>query len=685
MINSNRSLKKVLSLSDITYLIVFISSITILFFINDGTFQLILGSIALLDLILFSMIISKRFDTYIDEKDSKIAFASVTRNNGDFTRNIFRADTYFKNEALENENIGNPISQNSNSGVDKSNTDNNDSSNKIPPAKIPGEEFSSVRIVGKLKTDYKAAEKAMEDEKKIVAETRKDNKQDAVNSNFDLKSFFDEDTIIGNEPKREFDYIISKLLLIFKTVTKTSTAVFFMVSPDRSGFLIQSYVTADPKLFTKKRHIENGNDLISRIISSKQPEIINNLNPSGAKDLLPYFIEGSNIIQSFVGVPVLFKDEVIGVISADSEYENAFTEVTVKFLANFSKIISASVQGFIHKYDLIQASKTLDSIKLFNSIAYDSTGNQNISGAIIDTLVDTFEYSRVGIGGFDENSHKWILKAFKSNSEDNNYNIGDEIEMRNSVIGKSIIENSTVVLEIDENTPLRINSSDRHLDFGHFIAIPIKSPSNTFGALFIEREADKNFTLFEIGLLEMIGAQAGSAIERIHFIEALRSAAMFDLNTGILNKNAFSIRLSEEISRSLDFNIPITLCLFSIDKYSAFDPEIRDENNGIITQHVIDLVNKHIASYDMFGKLNTYTYGILLAGTTTDNAKIWAEKLRSNIANQIIKIGDKKYSVTVSIGIAKFENNDTIQSLIENASKVLEISTEKTNCVTIFN
>lgn len=679
--NPRKSLRKVISISDVFYLLIFLSALVSLFVISDNTIRLITGSIALLDLILFAIIISKRFDTYIFEESPRQALAGLNRNIGNIRRPFTSNSNFMHSVSLDNsESISNHKSDSS--------MENNDIGEIVNKPTTNNEEFSSVRIVGKLKKDYSAEKN--DSERKIPTEPEKSIiENDDANANVDvpdslqLNAFFDEETIVGNDPKREFDFVISKLLLIFKMVSKTKTAIFFMVSPDRTGFMIQSFASDNIESFTKKRHFENGSDLISKIILSKSHQLIDLLNPAATQDLLPYYDSKADVM-SFVGVPVVYKDEVIGVIAADSLFENAFSEVTVKFLANFSKIISASIQGFVHKFDLIQASKTLDAIKAFNAIAYDLSGNQNISGAIAETLNDTFENTRVGVCGYSEASDSWHFKSYKSKSADNIYKVGDNINMNDSAIGKSIIDNSTVAIEIDDNSPIRINQNDKKIEFGHFIAVPIKSPDNTFGALFIEREFDKSFTLFEISLLEIIASQAATAIERIHILEALRNAAMFDINTGILNSKAFHVRLDEEIHRANDFKIPITLCIFKVDKYASLNFDTSNISDYIV-HNIVNIVNRHIAVYDLFGRIEHDTFGILLAGTTTDNAKIWAERLRNSIANNIIEIENQKFSVTISMGIAKYEENDNIESFLSNAQKVIQIAEQRTNCVIVYN
>ena len=101
--------------------------------------------------------------------------------------------------------------------------------------------------------------------------------------------------------------------------------------------------------------------------------------------------------------------------------------------------------------------------------------------------------------------------------------------------------------------------------------------------------------------------------------------------------------------------------------------------------HVVDIIRRHIRPYDIFGKADSTTFGILQIGMSLSKAKIWAERLRQDIASNVIDIDDRRFTVTVSMGLADTEKADSIDMLVANTRKAIDISLEKTNTVTVFS
>jgi len=65
-------------------------------------------------------------------------------------------------------------------------------------------------------------------------------------------------------------------------------------------------------------------------------------------------------------------------------------------------------------------------------------------------------------------------------------------------------------------------------------------------------------------------------------------------------------------------------------------------------------------------------------------SQLWAERIRSEVAQSVINIDKKKYSVTISGGVAEHTKMDNATTLLEKSHKALTIASKKTNNITIF-
>ncbi len=518
--------------------------------------------------------------------------------------------------------------------------------------------------------------------KEEIVEEKPDYKEKPLD--MPLTLLMEDDPIIGKEPRMEFEFFLSRVLLIVRSVISARTVSFVLVNPDKNELILESYVTNVPDAITQNVKLPISNDIVSQIVKNAKPEILTDINPSAELDLIPYYAEGVGT-SSFVGVPAFYNKSVIGILCADSEEVDAYDSASVGFLGQFTKILSALVQSYTEKWDLIQASKTLDAINKFTKIASSHEHQHtDIGEDLVETVSSMFEYTNIGIVMFDEERGAWYITSYKSTENTADYILREPVDLENTIAGDSLINCKTVYVTNIPDKAIRINPKEPGNRNGFFAAVPVKSLDNTYGVLFVEGKNTPLLSPFDLSILETLADSAGANIEKMHLLNLLQTNSYIDPGTGILNSYAFVHRLEQELSRMADFNVPITLCLFSVDKYASFSQD-HPERFEKVNNHIIGLVNKYIRNYDLFGKINPSTFAVLLIGVDADQTKIWAEKVRNAAAISVIEIEQKRFTATLSIGIYGASNSDNTNMLLNNCNAALMMAQQKTNSVQVYH
>lgn len=497
-----------------------------------------------------------------------------------------------------------------------------------------------------------------------------------------ISAFTETDQLLGEEPRKEFEYFLSRMLIIIRSITASRTSLFLLADYDSNEFIIESFATLKPELLTDKKRIPISTDILSQILANAKPEILTDINPSAELDLIPYYSVNSQTM-SFVGVPVFWNEHPIGVLCADSSSNDAYSSATVAFLGHFTKLISALVKSYTQKYDLLQASKTLEAINLFNYIATNSKyGTENLAETIVDSVSRIFDYQTTGVVGFNSDSQIWELKAVKSTF---NYTAGQEITFEDSIIGQTITTCKTKRSNAKDIRGVRHTKFEPKLESGEFISIPLRSATGVYGALFVENSSQNKLSDFDLTILEILGIHAGNAIERMHLMDSLQRSQLLNNETGLLNPTAFYKRIEEEMDRCRDMHSDLTLCIFKIDRYAALDPEKHWDRYEFAQMMVIDKVKKYLKQYEKFGHIDESTFGVLFIAKESNQVKLIAERARAEIANTVLNVDGSKFSVTLSMGIAGLSNSDhDIASFINNAGIALNKALERTNNVHLF-
>ncbi|MDA3843786.1 MAG: GAF domain-containing protein [Candidatus Kapabacteria bacterium] len=510
--------------------------------------------------------------------------------------------------------------------------------------------------------------------------------EDKPKSNLDVSTsiFMEQEPVFGQGPRKEFEYFLTRVLMIIRSVTSTRTAAFMLYDQEKNQLVLESYVTDLKDSIIDNKKIKLADDIVSQIVKNVKPEILSEINPAAETELIPYYKEATGA-ASFIGVPVFYKESVVGIICADSKFTNAYVPSIVGFLGHFTKLIGGLVHSYTDKYDLLQASKTLELVNQFNDYVADKDADiDDIAEAIVHSTGKLFDFVKTGVCCFNEDESAWQINVIsEKNTNESTSSLGRFIDFDNSVIGNSIQTRSITHCASTENV-IRLHPGGT-IPEGHFTAIPLLSGKDCYGAFFIESKTDKPWTSYDLEILKTIGEHAGAAIEKMFLNRMLEKSCLEDNKTGLLNSPAFFKRINEEYTRSSDFDMPFTICLIQIDKYISLDPESHRGRSEQILLHVLNLIRKKLRTYDAIGREESNIFGIGLVGSNIQDAKIWAEKLRSEIAISVMEYNDKRFTVTVSIGLAESRSTKDAEELISNSAKVLNMSVQKTNCVTAFN
>jgi diguanylate cyclase (GGDEF)-like protein len=88
------------------------------------------------------------------------------------------------------------------------------------------------------------------------------------------------------------------------------------------------------------------------------------------------------------------------------------------------------------------------------------------------------------------------------------------------------------------------------------------------------------------------------------------------------------------------------------------------------------MIKSSVRSYDIVGRYDHHVFGVVLIHTTSNEASLWAEKIRKNVASNIMNMENKSFSVTVSVGVAGALIEGSDMQLLENVDRVLRKAVE---------
>lgn len=166
--------------------------------------------------------------------------------------------------------------------------------------------------------------------------------------------------------------------------------------------------------------------------------------------------------------------------------------------------------------------------------------------------------------------------------------------------------------------------------------------------------------------------------------ESMREMAMKDPLTQIYNRRYFMDLFHREISYALRQQHPLCCILFDLDHFKKVNDTYGHQAGDLVLKKVAKQVSSALRVYDAFARYGGEEFVIMLRTTTIDQAKMIAERIRTQVEELNIEYDEEQIPVTISVGIGelKLDQMMTADELLQVADDNLyKAKEEGRNCV----
>ena len=204
------------------------------------------------------------------------------------------------------------------------------------------------------------------------------------------------------------------------------------------------------------------------------------------------------------------------------------------------------------------------------------------------------------------------------------------------------------------------------------VVAPMVAGDDTIGVVAIARPERHYFS--EREMMEMIARLGALTWTNLEAYRNVEIAAEVDGLTGIFNKAALLVKLSEAVFDSRNKGEKVSIFLFDIDKFKNYN----DENGHLVGDRLLRLLAKlvrdSVRSDDYFGRFGGEEFVLVMSGRSASQAMSAAEVIRHRIEEYPFE-GESTQPggrVTISGGVACFPDDaDDSVELLRNADAAL--------------
>jgi len=180
-------------------------------------------------------------------------------------------------------------------------------------------------------------------------------------------------------------------------------------------------------------------------------------------------------------------------------------------------------------------------------------------------------------------------------------------------------------------------------------------------------KAEKSSVALE-GQLEKLHLQTNRLRESL---ETARSDAIVDPLTNVSNRRAYDDRFNIEYTRWKRYREPLTLAIMDIDHFKNVNDTYGHPIGDKVLKVVAERIQSQVRESDFFGRIGGEEFALILVSSDIESAMTKVEALRASVESCNFTVKTKKLQVTISMGVATFNGEDTIESIYQRADEAL--------------
>ena len=225
-------------------------------------------------------------------------------------------------------------------------------------------------------------------------------------------------------------------------------------------------------------------------------------------------------VNSFVFVPLLVKDRLVGAMFFGSKSEGAYHQQEVQLLSLMADQIAVAVDN-ARLLDLEQRRSR--QLELINSI-----GKRLTTALVVEKLMETavallrdhFPERRIDLLYFDAEKRS-LIRTQQAGSEQDRDGSPAEVSVEQGAVRRAAATGTTAVFARREASDTALGTIPIEL------AVPLKSEGEVLGVLAVEDAAGNQFTDSEIAFFEAVASQIALAWRNARLFEQIRKSKVY--------------------------------------------------------------------------------------------------------------------------------------------------------------
>jgi len=208
-----------------------------------------------------------------------------------------------------------------------------------------------------------------------------------------------------------------------------------------------------------------------------------------------------------------------------------------------------------------------------------------------------------------------------------------------------------------------------------WMGLPLRVHGEPIGYLTMDSTRIGAYSPQDASLVQAFADEVAIAIENARLFQQVQHLAITDPLTNLNNRRYFFEAARRELERARRYQNSLSMIMLDIDHFKRVNDTYGHLAGDRILVAVAARCKEKLREVDLSARYGGEEFVFLLPETDLEGARQVAERLRAEVNDAPIDAGDKKISISVSLGVAELDEECVdLQALVRRADQALYVT-----------
>ena len=442
----------------------------------------------------------------------------------------------------------------------------------------------------------------------------------------------------------DIDTVLHQILLIVRNYFGISNCAVFL--KDASGTML--YCRAQngyDESNTRDQRLKIGEQGVTGWVAhTRMPLYV----PDVTKE--PRYLAANPAVKSELALPLIIRDEVVGVLDIESDKLDYFTDDMIGLLALFAGQAAVALEN-ARLYSTER--RRMRQIELINLIARSATAANEIDqflGTLAELIFDTFEGTDIYIL-LREPDGTLRLRARAGIQEHPVPNFSDS--QRAGIIALALNARTNVLV----NDVITKSGHKAMAGAGCELGVPLVSFGETLGIIVVTHPKANFFSNDDRSIAQAAADVCATAIKNVQLAEELRRVTSTDSLTGVFNQRYFHSIVAQEITRARRYNKRFALLMLDLRDFRQINTLLGFDRGDDILRQVAHVLRGQLRGIDTLCRYAGDRFALLLPETDEERCATVQKKIEEALGQQSIELDGRQRQLSASFATVHYPHD----------------------------